>query len=757
MNHRRRRSVMRATAATTMAVAVLASIGVHAAPAAKEPADPVRALWARPTSGWTANEEYLGGTYVWTDQVFDDRGTGDATYPADGEPYMRNAADLVEVRVRASGRRELLVGVRLNTLLDPNVPVVSIGIVDPAASAARVPWPGSGVSASGVRWVVTLTNGAATLTDLIGGTSMALGAPVIRNDTGSGLRALENTITAAVPLRALGLRTLPPTFAIHAVAGVRDPGAPGKWFGDPAVYDVAFFRGETFGGWESDRQGELIAAGDLTAARGLVDLAVVDRPAAPKPGVAQSRIYRPSIEMQLGEGIAPNEVPVIVPAGEQTSVPQGDRWLGLFVPYAVWVPDAFETLPRPLPLFVQLHGLGGTHMSLVPEWTEGSIDVPALAVFPLGHADSGYYQGAAELDVLESLEDAKLALPVDSDRVFLSGISMGGIGTYTVGTHRPDLFAGAVPVVGPGSGMKDFLWPVPADEAMGKARDVVGIWRMGSFGREVLDNALNLPYRIFAGTPDPLTTVAFSEGDAARWEELGYDYQYGLFFTRTHEFFAPYVNTLYHQLLNGCVSDDVPAGCDGSLDPGGRARDENPARVIYKAVPFHWHGELTDKLVFDGAYWVDGMVLRDAPYADSYARVDVTSRALAGKSREQVTHVGPEARTFGPTGDAYKFQSWRWTAREGDAANGFDLTAENLASVTLDLARMQLVGNAPIAMAATGDGVTKLTLTNGGWTDGTVVRLVKDGVSVAEGKAQHGDVALDVTLGERADYVILTD
>jgi hypothetical protein len=640
-----------------------------------------------------------------------------------------------------------------------------------------VVWPGAGVEAEGVRWVVTLDGSAAgtSVTDLQTGHVEPLAPAVVHHDTDAARRALENTLTTVVAPAQLGLDTMPTTIGLHAVAGVRDPATDG-WYrpgsASAPVFDVAFFAGEAFDStmtlstWESTRQGELISSGDVTSARGTVDLSIEDQPALPRIGQAQTRIYRPSIEMQLGEGVEPNSIPLIVPA-DGPPVPQGNRYLGLFVPYTVWVPADYAALPKPMPLIEVLHGLSQTHLNMVTDWISGAIDVPALAIFPLGFSDSGYYQGPAELDVIESLEDAKAALPVDPNRVILSGLSMGGIGTYTVGTHRPDLFAGAVPVVGPGSGMKDFLWPVPADPVMGKARGVVGIHRMGSFGREVLDNALNLPFRIFAGLRDPLSTVTFQEGDVARWEELGYDYSHALFLSRGHEFFTPYVNAQYHQLLFGCpvAAEEMP-GCDSTFDPGGGVLDENPARVVYRAVPFHWYPDLTHKLVFDGAYWVDGMRLRRNVMADDAAVVDVTSHGLAPKHREEDARVGPEVRTFRSNqGDEqYRFQGRRWrsvdpTSDRAVATNGFELRVENLAAVTLDVARMRLDTNRDIAMRAAGDGSTSFTLANGGWADGTQVEVRRDGEVVATAAARDGAVTLELTLDDGplaapAEYVI---
>jgi hypothetical protein len=51
-----------------------------------------------------------------------------------------------------------------------------------------------------------------------------------------------------------------------------------------------------------------------------------------------------------------------------------------------------------------------------------------------------------EEDVLEVIDEVKKRFPVDPDRVFLMGHSMGGSGAYEVGLHYPDRFGGLMPI-----------------------------------------------------------------------------------------------------------------------------------------------------------------------------------------------------------------------------------------------------------------------------------------------------------------------
>jgi hypothetical protein len=730
-------------------------------------------LWAEPTSGYTRSSEVRRGTFIYTDPVFDDRGAntdgtsgGDAAYPADGAPYMRNAADLVEVRLRRSGDA-LAVGVRLNTLLDPDVPIAAVGITDPSARGVARSWPfGAAVSATDVRWVVTLRHPRAIVTDLLLGTSTSFPL-TLRDGTKAAERQLENTLSAQIPLRTLDARALEGQFKIVAAAGVRNKDVWLAGASDaPAPFDVSLTQEiiqwadgkgtDGAGDWEQSVQSDVLAAGDISRAKLAVDGAFRSQPVRVPVDEARTRIYRPSIEMRTGEGIENNPTLQLAPsadgtpAQDVTRAPLGNFYRGLYLPYSVWIPKAYGNGRRALPLVVNLHGITGNHQShLFPNWHNGEFNAETLAISPLGRSEYGFYQREAALDVFEAIADVKRALNVDADRVLLSGYSMGGVGTYTLATSRPDLFAAAVPVAGPGTGTEDVLFPVPR-EAVPVVRDVTGLSRMGSFGRELLPNALNVPFRIWHATADEYVAQTYSEGDAAEWEKLGYDYQFANFTTRTHVIVAPYINALYHQILNGCSS--AVAGCDDEVFRAGPyVRDRNPARVVFKAVPYMWAPQL--ELRYNGAYWVSDMALRSAPSSQSFALVDVTSSALAHKSRQPGEALPLQARTFEPTGDLYRFQGRRWTFAPQQRQQSMQIKAQNLLRVTLDMSRMGLRTDRTTVIKAMTDGPTSAVL-RGPWRNGSVWVLRRGGQKLATVRAGAGVLTIALPTGEGAYQLV---
>lgn len=66
------------------------------------------------------------------------------------------------------------------------------------------------------------------------------------------------------------------------------------------------------------------------------------------------------------------------------------------------------------------------------------------------NAPTMWYRGKNAAAVLEILEEVAANHRTDPDRVYLTGYSMGGFGTWELAIARPDLFAAIVPVCGVG-------------------------------------------------------------------------------------------------------------------------------------------------------------------------------------------------------------------------------------------------------------------------------------------------------------------
>ena len=161
--------------------------------------------------------------------------------------------------------------------------------------------------------------------------------------------------------------------------------------------------------------------------------------------------------------------------------------------YLLFLPEGYESSETKWPLILFLHGAGesGDNVEKVkatglPKLLETKTDMPFVVVSPQSP------RGGWNVDSLSALLDDVIAkYKVDVDRVYLTGLSMGGFGTWELGTAHPERFAAIAPICGGGSpsragrlkgvpvwafhGAKDNVVPIARTEAMIKAMKEAGM------------------------------------------------------------------------------------------------------------------------------------------------------------------------------------------------------------------------------------------------------------------------------------------
>lgn len=180
---------------------------------------------------------------------------------------------------------------------------------------------------------------------------------------------------------------------------------------------------------------------------------------------------------------------------DRTIEVEGERY-----PYQVYVPRDFVR-DRAWPLIVFLHGGSDSGTDGLRQTQEGlgrAIRAhpnwfPTLALFP--QAPQGkQWEGEVADAVIEEIDEVIAEFGVDADAVFLTGISMGGMGVYEVAQRYPDRFAALLVISGS-----------PFTPA----------WRLRDLDREPVDRSpeafarvaetlAHVPLWVFHGTEDDL-------------------------------------------------------------------------------------------------------------------------------------------------------------------------------------------------------------------------------------------------------------
>jgi predicted esterase/tetratricopeptide (TPR) repeat protein len=129
------------------------------------------------------------------------------------------------------------------------------------------------------------------------------------------------------------------------------------------------------------------------------------------------------------------------------------------VHYLVQLPPQYNPYRR-YPAVVTLHGTGTTAAQQIDWWAgawtkdgwrAGQASRHGYIViapqWTVEHQKQYGYSAREHAAVLGSLRDACRRLAIDTDRVFLSGHSIGGDAAWDIGLAHPDLWAGVIPIV----------------------------------------------------------------------------------------------------------------------------------------------------------------------------------------------------------------------------------------------------------------------------------------------------------------------
>lgn len=160
--------------------------------------------------------------------------------------------------------------------------------------------------------------------------------------------------------------------------------------------------------------------------------------------------------------------------------------------YVIYVPQKLDPAQKP-PVLMFLHGSGekgdnGIDQIMVglgPALWKQRGTFPFIAIFPQCETGSNWLaDGTQAQRAMEILQVVEKEFATDPDRVYLTGLSMGGAGTWSLALKYPDRFAAVVPMCGRGS----------VDEAQKLADAKLPIWNFcgDKDGAETVKNSRDM-------------------------------------------------------------------------------------------------------------------------------------------------------------------------------------------------------------------------------------------------------------------------
>ena len=179
-----------------------------------------------------------------------------------------------------------------------------------------------------------------------------------------------------------------------------------------------------------------------------------------------------------------------------------------------------------LPVILYLHGGGERGANPVLPTQEGlgpfvearHGDFPFVVLFPQCPSGQFWAEPVQQARVLRILDDAMPRVHGDAERVYLTGNSMGGYGTWLIAAEHPEKFAAIAPICGgvkPPRGV-----PIPKDSRFGNMADPF---------TAVAEALGSLPTWAFHGAKDWLVSPHQSEKIVAALHAHGNDAKYTVY------------------------------------------------------------------------------------------------------------------------------------------------------------------------------------------------------------------------------------
>jgi len=180
---------------------------------------------------------------------------------------------------------------------------------------------------------------------------------------------------------------------------------------------------------------------------------------------------------------------------------------GKLEPYRIYVPTSYEQKDK-VPVMLVLHGGGGDE-NYYPDMDGGTIPkiMEREGIIMVSPRATSWYTGDGAKDMAQLVKLVLQEYPkADRSKVYSTGVSAGGFGTYNVAVEYPGLFAAIACVSG------------------------------SSRNLDKIKNLKNTPTLIIHGGSDPVVSIENAKTTSSKLVELGYPHELKIFPIYGHDY-----------------------------------------------------------------------------------------------------------------------------------------------------------------------------------------------------------------------------
>ncbi|MCA8951563.1 MAG: prolyl oligopeptidase family serine peptidase [Planctomycetes bacterium] len=157
------------------------------------------------------------------------------------------------------------------------------------------------------------------------------------------------------------------------------------------------------------------------------------------------------------------------------------------LPYLCYLPETYAESDEVVPLLLFLHGRGESNGPLSrvaswgpPKYLAAGERLPYVVLSPQCPKSDRWNSDTQQQQLVALLDHAERTWRIDPQRICVTGLSMGGFGTWRLCADHPERFAAAVPVCGGGdpawgeklTALPIWVWHGEADRAVPFAKSV---------------------------------------------------------------------------------------------------------------------------------------------------------------------------------------------------------------------------------------------------------------------------------------------
>jgi predicted peptidase len=201
-----------------------------------------------------------------------------------------------------------------------------------------------------------------------------------------------------------------------------------------------------------------------------------------------------------------------------------DVVISVDIKYLLYLPKDYNSTGKPFPLLVFLHGVGECGDNLdqlkvhgIPKILETDGNFPFVVISPQCPANMWWTDHLESLKAL--IDDIKGKYNIDKSRVYLTGLSMGGFGTWALAAKYPNDFAAIAPVCGGGEirlAMAD-RYKMPVWVFHGTKDDIIPIQRSQEMVDMIKSKGGNVKFTVYPELGHNCWDAAYGDKNLYNW------------------------------------------------------------------------------------------------------------------------------------------------------------------------------------------------------------------------------------------------